>query len=177
MAGPVTSCAFPTDPRERLPRRQVFLEEMLAVVPWDALVARIVPFAPAGTTGRPPYPVLVLLRVHFLQQWFALADEAAEEALHDIPVYRAFEGIDPGAIGIPDATTILRFRHLLERHDLATALLQEVNALLEARGQMVRPGTQVDAKIARTPSSTTNRTGMRPPSGTRPGRGPSGSSR
>ena len=69
-------------------RRQAFLEEMLAVVPWDALVARIAPFAPAGTTGRPPYPVLLLLRVHFLQQWFALADEAALEALHDIAVYR-----------------------------------------------------------------------------------------
>ena len=67
-------------------RRQAFLEEMLAVVPWDALVARIAPFAPAGATGRPPYPVLVLLRVHFLQQWFSLADEAAREALHDIPV-------------------------------------------------------------------------------------------
>ena len=68
-------------------RRQAFLEEMLAVVPWDALVARIAPFAPAGTTGRPPDPVLVLLRVHFLQQWFSLADEAVEEVLHDIPVY------------------------------------------------------------------------------------------
>ena len=157
-------------------RRQVFLEEMLAVVPWDALVARIAPFAPAGATGRPPYPVLVLLRVHFLQQWFSLADEAVEEVLHDIPVYRAFAGIDPGATGIPDATTILRFRHLLERHDLAVALLQEVNALLEARGLMVRRGTLVEATIARAPSSTKDQTGMRPPSGTRPGRGTSGSS-
>ncbi len=144
-------------------RRQVFLEEMLAVVPWDALVARIVPFAPAGTTGRPPYPVLVLLRFHFLQQWFALADEAVDEALHDIPVYRAFAGIDPGATGIPDATTILRFRHLLERHDLATALLDTVNALLEARGLMVRQGTLVDATIVAAPSSTKNRTGTRDP--------------
>ena len=157
-------------------RRQAFLEEMLAVVPWDALVARIAPFAPAGTTGRPPYPVLLLLRVHFLQQWFALADEAVEDALHDFPVYRAFAGIDPGTTGIPDATTILRFRHLLERHDLATALLDTVNALLEARGLMVRRGTLVDATIARAPSSTKDQTGMRPPSGTRPGRGTSGSS-
>ena len=77
-------------------------------------------------TGRPPYPVLVLLRVHFLQKWFALADEAALEALHDIAVYRAFAGIDPGATGIPDATIILRFRILFERHDLAVALLHEV---------------------------------------------------
>ena len=157
-------------------RRQVFLEEMLAVVPWDALVARIVPFAPAGATGRPPYPVLLLLRVHFLQQWFALSDEAVEDALHDFQVYRAFAGIDPGTTGVPDATTIQRFRHLLERHDLATALLDTVNALLEARGLMVRRGTLVDAKLVKAPSSTKDQTGMRPPSGTRPGRGTSGSS-
>jgi len=156
--------------------KQQFLEEMLEVVPWDALVARIAPHAPSRGNGRPPYPVLMMLRIHFLQQWFALADEAVEDALHDFPVYRAFAGIDPGTTGIPDATTILRFRHLLERHDLAIAFLQEVNALLEARGQVVRPGTQVDAKLARSQSSTTNRTGMRPPSGTRPGRGTSGSS-
>jgi transposase, IS5 family len=155
-------------------RKQVFLEEMLAVVPWDALVARIAPFAPPGITGHPPYPVL--LRVHFLQQWFSLVDEAALEALHDIPVYRAFAGIDLGATRIPEATTILRFRHLLERNDLATAFLRTVNEVLEAHGLMVRPGTQVDAKIARAPNSTKNRTGMRPPSGTRPGRGTRGSS-
>ena len=107
--------------------------------------------------------------------WDALADEAAREALHDIPVYRAFAGIDPGAIGIPDATTILRFRHLPGRHDLAVALLQEVNAVLGARGLMVRRGTLVDATIVAAPGSTKNRTGMRPPSGTRPGRGTSGS--
>ena len=104
-----------------------------------------------------------------------LADEAAREALHDIPVYRAFAGIDPGTTGIPDATTILRFRHLPGRHDLAVALLQELNAVLEARGLMVRRGTLVDATIVAAPGSTKNRTGMRPPSGTRPGRGTSGS--
>ena len=105
----------------------------------------------------------MLRRVHFLQQWFSLADEAAREALHDIPVYRAFAGIDPGTTGIPDATTVLRFRHLPGRHDLATALLETVNALLEARGQMVRRGTRVDATIVAAPSSTKNRTGTRDP--------------
>ncbi len=144
-------------------RRQAFLEDMLSVVPWDALVVRIAPFAPAGATGHPPCPILVLLRVHFLQQWFALADEAALEALHDIPVYRAFAGIDPGATGIPDATTILRFRHLPWRHDQAVALLQEVNAVLGARGLMVRRGTLVDATIVTAPSSTKNQTGTRDP--------------
>ena len=156
--------------------KQVFLEEMLAVVPWDALVTRIAPYAPAGTKGRPPYPVQLLLRVHFLQQWFALSDEAAEDALHDFQAYQAFAGIDPGTTGIPDATTILRFRHVLERHDLATAILQEVNALLGARGLMVRRGAQADAKLVRAPGTTRDQTSMRPPSGTRPGKGPNGSS-
>ena len=169
------SLAYGFEQSTKRTRKQVFLEETLAVVPGADLVTRTVPFAPAGTTALPPYPVLLLL-VHFLQQWVALSDDEAEDALHDFPVYRAFAGIDPGTTGIPDATTILRFRHLLERHDLAIASLQEVNALLEARGQVVRPGTQVDAKLARSQSSTTNRTGMRPPSGTRPGRGTSGSS-
>ena len=134
---------------------------MLAIVPWDALVARIAPFAPAGTTGRPPYPVLLLLRVHFLQQWFALSDEAAEDALHDFQAHQAFAGIDHGPTGITDATTILRFRHLPGRHDLTVALLHEVNALLGEGGLMVRRGTLVDAKHARAPRSTKNRTGTR----------------
>ena len=148
-------------------RRHAFLHEMLDAVPWDALVAWIAPYAPAGTSGRPQCRVPVLLRVHFLQQWFSLADEAAE---------KAFAGIDPGISGVPDATTILRFRHLFEHHDLAVALLQDVNALPGARGQMVRLCTLVDATIARAPSSTKERSGIRPPSGTRPGRRTSGPS-
>ena len=143
-------------------RRQAFLAEMLAVVPWDALVARIAPFAPAGTTARPPYPVL-LLRIHFLQQWFSLSDEGVEDALQDVQVYRAFAGIDPGATGIPDATTVLRFRHLLAAHGLATGFLATINAVLEAKGLLLRRGTAVDATIARAPSSTENRTGTRDP--------------
>ena len=147
----------------RRTRKQVFLEEMLAVVPWDALVALVTPHMPPGTTGRRPYPVLMMLRLHFLQQWFALSDEGVEDALHDVPVYRAFAGIDPGATGIPDATTVLRFRHLLERHDLAPAFLATVNGVLEARGLLLRRGTAVDATIVAAPSSTKNRTGTRDP--------------
>ena len=100
--------------------KQVFLEEMLAVVPWDALVALVTPHAPAGLTGRPPYPVLMLLRIHFLQQWFSLSDEGVEDALHDVHVYRAFAGNDLVATRISDANTVLRFRHLLESHGLVT---------------------------------------------------------
>jgi len=143
--------------------KQVFLEEMLAVVPWDALVALVTPHAPAGLTGRPPYPVLMLLRIHFLQQWFSLSDEAVEDALHDVQVYRAFAGIDLGATRIPDATTVLRFRHLLEAHGLATGFLATINAVLEAKGLLLRRGTAVDATIVAAPSSTKNRTGTRDP--------------
>ena len=104
-----------------------------------------------------------MLRIHFLQQWFALSDEGVEDALHDVPVYRAFAGIDPGATGIPDATTVLRFRHLLERHNLAPGFLATVNGVLEARGLLLRRGTAVDATIVAAPSSTKNRTGTRDP--------------
>ena len=143
--------------------KQVFLEEMLAVVPWDALVALVTPHAPAGLTGRPPYPVLMLLRIHFLQQWFSLSDEGVEDALHDVHVYRAFAGIDLGATRIPDATTVLRFRHLLEAHGMATGFLATINAVLEAKGLLLRRGTAVDATIVAAPSSTKNRTGTRDP--------------
>lgn len=88
------SLAYGFEQSTKRTRKQVFLEETLAVVPWAALVTRIAPFAPAGTTGRPPYPVLLLI-VHFLQQWFALSDEQAEDALHDFQAYQAFAGIDP----------------------------------------------------------------------------------
>ena len=142
--------------------KQVFLEEMLAVVPWDALVALVTPHAPAGLTGRPPYPVLMLLRIHVLQQWFSLSDEGVEDALHDVQVYRAFAGIDLGATRIPDATTVLRFQRSTA-HGLATGFLATITAVLEAKGLLLRRGTAVDATIARAPSSTKNRTGTRDP--------------
>ena len=143
--------------------KQQFLEEMLAVVPWDALVALVTPHAPAGLTGRPRHPILMLLRIHFLQQWFSLSDEAVEDALHDVQVYRAFAGIDLWATGIPDATTVVRFRHLLEAHGMATGFLATINAVLEAKGLPLRRGAAVDATIAPAPSSTKNRTGARDP--------------
>ena len=143
--------------------KQVFLAEMLAVVPWDALVALVTPHAPAGLTGRPPYSVLMLLRIYFLQQWFSLSDAGVEDAIHDVHVYRAFAGIDLGATRNPDATTVLRFRHLLAAHRLATGFLATINAVLEAKGLLLRRGTAVDATIARAPSSTVNRTGTPDP--------------
>ena len=142
--------------------KHVFLEEMLAVVPWDALVALVTPHAPAGLTGRPPYPVLMLLRIHVLQQWFSLSDEGVEDALHDVQVYRAFAGIDLGATRFPDATTVVRFQRSTA-HGLATGVLATINAVLEAKGLLLRRGTAVDATIVAAPSSTKNRTGTRDP--------------
>ena len=126
------------------------------------LVALVTPHAPAGLTGRPPYPVLMLLRIHFLQQWVSLSDEGVEDALHDVHVYRAFAGIDLGATRIPDATTVVRFQ-TSTAHGLATGFLATINAVLEAKGLLLRRGTAVDATIVRAPSSTENRMGTRDP--------------
>ena len=144
-------------------RRRVFLEEMDAVVPWSELVALISPFMPEGRRGRPPFAVEVMLRVHFMQQWFNLSDPAMEEALHDVPLYREFARLGDVRSRLPDETTILRFRHLLERHDLAPDMLRLVNDLLQAKGLMLRTGTAVDATLISAPSSTKNASGERDP--------------
>ena len=121
--------------KKKQTRRDIFLGEMERVVPWARLVARIAPFYPKGERGRPPMGVERMLRIYFLQQWYALADEALEDALYDSQALRAFAGIDLGTQAVPDATTLLGFRHLLERHDLTRALFAEVNALLDERGR------------------------------------------
>lgn len=147
-------------------RRRVFLEEMDRVVPWGDLVALVAPHAPKGNGpkgGRPPFPVEVMLRIHFLQQWFGLSDPAMEEALHDMPLYRDFCGLDANATRLPDESTILRFRHLLEEHELAERILQTVNARLSERGLLLKAGTAVDATLIAAPSSTKNKTGERDP--------------
>lgn len=146
-------------------RRQVFLTEMERVVPWSRLQALIEPHYPkAGAKGgRPPKPLATMLRIHFMQQWFALSDPGMEEALHDMPVMRAFAGIDAGEDAIPDESTILNFRHLLEAHGLSAALFAEVTALLAEQGLLLRQGTLVDATLIAAPSSTKNAEGQRDP--------------
>jgi IS5 family transposase len=146
-------------------RRQVFLAEMDRVVPWTRLCALIEPHYPkvGAKGGRPPKPLETMLRIHFMQQWFALSDPAMEEALHDMPVMRAFAGLDAGVDAIPDETTILNFRHLLEAKGLAAAIFAEVNGLLAERGLLLRQGTLVDATLIAAPSSTKNREGKRDP--------------
>jgi transposase, IS5 family len=144
-------------------RKHEFLDEMDVVVPWAALVELIQPFAPEGKKGRPPYPVEAMLRVHCLQQWFGLSDPAMEEALFEVPLYREFAGLDRWDRPIPDESTILRFRHLLEKHKLAEQILVVVNDLLRNRGLMLRSGTVVDATLISAPSSTKNASGERDP--------------
>lgn len=143
-------------------RREVFLEEMDLVVPWKALVKVIEPFYPVAGNGRRPYPLATMLRVHLMQNWFALSDPAMEEALYEIASLRNFAGLDlRGAI--PDETTILNYRHLLEEYDLAADILKEVNAHLTRKGLLLKRGSIVDATIIAAPSSTKNAEGERDP--------------
>jgi IS5 family transposase len=144
-------------------RRREFLDEMDRVVPWSDLVAQIAPFMPEGERGRPPFPVESLLRIHFMQQWFTLSDPAMEEALHDVPLFRDFAGLGGWDDRLPDESTILRFRHVLEKNKLAERILATVNLLLGAKGLMLRSGTVVDATLISAPSSTKNASGERDP--------------
>jgi IS5 family transposase len=123
----------------------------------------VAPFAPEGRRGRPPFSVETMLRIHFMQQWFTLSDPAMEEALHDMPQFREFAGLGGWSDRLPDETTILRCRHLLERHKLTEQILQTVNDLLCSKGLMLRAGTVVDATLIAAPSSTKNQSGQRDP--------------
>jgi len=144
-------------------RKREFLDEMERVVPWAGLIALIEPYYPKGQTGRPPFPIATMLRIHFLQQWFGLSDPAMEEALFDVPLYREFAQLPTGVARLPDESTILRFRHLLEQHGLAAQMLVVVNDTLRGRGLLLKTGSVVDATLISAPSSTKNRTGARDP--------------
>ena len=146
-------------------RKREFLDEMNLVVPWAELVSLIAPHAPApgAKGGRPPFAVETMLRIHFLQQWFNLSDPAMEEALYDMALFREFVGLDAGEDNLPDESTILRFRHLLEAHNLSSQILATVNATLAAKGLLLKSGTVVDATLIAAPSSTKNSSGERDP--------------
>jgi IS5 family transposase len=144
-------------------RRAVFLDEMEQVVPWAELGALIEPHYPKAGNGRPPVGVERMLRIYFLQQWFNLSDPAVEEALYDSAVMRSFVGIDLGREPVPDETTVCKFRHLLEEHQLGGQMLQAVNLHLQSQGVRITTGTIVDATIIHAPSSTKNREQKRDP--------------
>ena len=149
--------------KKKQTRRDRFLAEMEEVVPWARLVDRLRPFYPKGERGRPPVGLERMLRIYFLQQWYGLADEALEDALYDSQALRGFAGIDLSLATVPDATTVLNFRHWLEQHDLTRALFDEVGAMLQQRGLLMRQGTIVDATIIAAPPSTKNKSKVRDP--------------
>jgi IS5 family transposase len=142
-------------------RKELFLIEMDRVVPWKGLIALIEPHYPKGEGGRPAYPLMAMLRVHLMQNWFGYSDPAMEEALYETTILRQFAGLSLERI--PDETTILNLRRLLEKHELATGILAVINGYLGDRGLSLRQGTIVDATLINAPSSTKNKDGKRDP--------------
>ena len=155
---------FGFEPAPYKSAKVLFLEQMERIVPWTDIEALIRPYYPAEQSrpqgGRPAFPLAVMLRAHYLQIWLNLSDEQAQEELYDSRASRTFAGLD-GEGGTPDAVTILRFRHMIEKHGLAIQIFEMVNKQLEARGLMLRHGSIVDATIINAPSSTKNKEGKR----------------
>lgn len=144
-------------------KRERFLKEMDQVIPWERLLIIIEPHYPKAGSGRRPIPMERMLRIHFLQQWYALSDPAAEEALYDMESMRRFIGVELIDDAIPDESTILKFRRLIEKHKLSSLLFDDINAYLEEQGISVSKGTMVDATIIHAASSTKNKAGKRDP--------------
>jgi IS5 family transposase len=149
--------------RRRVSRRERFLETMDVTVPWATWVGLIEPFYYSGHKGRKPKPIETMLRMYLLQVWFSLSDEGVEEAIYDSYAMRRFMGLDFAVEQVPDVTTLLHFRHLLEKHRLGEKLFQAQNRIFDEQGWMMRGGSIVDATIIAAPSSTKNATGTRDP--------------
>jgi IS5 family transposase len=137
----------------KVTRREQFLAEMEAVIPWRRLLAVIEPYYPKGGPGRQPLGLEKMLRIYFLQQWFNLSDPQAEDAIYDSESMRRFAKVELADDTVPDESTILRFRHLLEEHGLTRGIFDEINGLLEEKRLLLRSGTIVDATIIAAPHS------------------------
>jgi transposase, IS5 family len=149
--------------KKKTTRREKFLTRMETLIPWTQLLAVIEPFYPKGERGRPPVGLERMLRIYFLQQGYGLADEALEDARYDSQSLQGFARIDLAGEGVPDATTLLKFRRWLETHDLCKGLFNAINADLAARGLLLRAGTLVDATLIAAPPSTKNQASQRDP--------------
>jgi IS5 family transposase len=147
----------------KVTRRERFLAEMDAVIPWSRLLALIEPHYPKAGNGTQPKPMEQMLRIYFMQNWFNLSDPQAEDSLYDIESMRRFAGIELLGHDIPDETTILRFRHLLEQHQLSERIFAEIRSLLEEKRLLLKSGTIVDATIIAAPPSTKNEQQARDP--------------
>ena len=148
--------------KKRQTRREIFLERMDELIPWQRMEERIRPYYPEAGRGRRPYELSVMLRVHCVQLFYNLSDPGMEDLLYEAESVRRFVGLRLSG-PMPDESTILHFRHLVEKHELGQGLFQEINSHLEAQGLRLREGTIVDASIIEAPSSTKNRTGGRDP--------------
>ena len=163
MAEQRTFAGLAWSTKEKVTRRERFLVEMNAVIPWRRLIALIEPHYPKEGSGGQPKGLEKMLRIYYLQQWFDLSDPQAEDSIYDIESMRRFAGVELGEDDVPDESTILRFRHLLEEHGLTQAIFAEVGCLLEEKRLILKSGTIVDATIISAPSSTKNRDGKRDP--------------
>ena len=163
MAEQRTFASVAWSQKGRVTRRERFLGEMDAVIPWASLLALIEPHYPKAGRGRQPLGLEKMLRIYFLQQWFNLSDPQAEDAIYDSESMRRFARVELGEDVVPDETTILRFRHLLEEHRLTGAIFAAIRDLLEEKRLLLKAGTIVDATIIAAPSSTKNAAGARDP--------------
>lgn len=148
--------------KKRKTRREVFLDKMDSVLPWVKLEKRLAKYYPQGKTGRPPYPLSVMLRIHCLQLFYNLSDPAMEDALYELESMRRFAGLRLSD-NLPDETTILNFRHFLERYKLGKVIFDTVNEHLASQGLALKEGSIVDASIISAPTSTKNESGQRDP--------------
>jgi len=151
------------DKKGKVTRRERFLAEMEAVIPWSAILALIEPHYPKAGNGTQPMPMERMLRIYFMQQWFNLSDPAMEDSLYDSESMRRFAGIELLEDAVPDESTILRFRHLLEQHRLSEQIFALVRGLLESKRLLLKSGTIVDATIIDAPPSTKNEAKARDP--------------
>ncbi len=163
MRGQQTFGDIEFEGKKRRTRREVFLDQMETVVPWKEWTDLIAPYSPTGEHGRPPKGIEVMLRMYLLQGWFSLSDEMLEDALYDSQSMCRFVGISLLEEDVPDATTLLKFRHLLEQHDLTDRMFHQLNDTLSRKGYLMKEGTIVDATIITAPSSTKNKEGQRDP--------------
>lgn len=149
--------------RRRKTKREEFLDAMDQIIPWDHWVSLIRPYYPSGKRGRPPKSIETMLRMYLMQNWFNLSDAAIEDAIYDSHAMRSFMHIDFLTEQVPDATTLLHFRHLLEKHNIGEQIFADVNGRLEKAGLIMHGGTIVDATIVSAPTSTKNQEGKRDP--------------
>jgi IS5 family transposase len=163
MSNQRTFASLAWNGKGKVTRREQFLAEMDAVIPWTRLLALIEPHYPKAGNGRQPLGLEKMLRIYFLQQWFNLSDPQAEDAIYDSESMRRFARVELGDEVVPDESTILRFRHLLEKHGLTQAIFNSITGLLEERRLLLRSGTIVDATIIAAPSSTKNASATRDP--------------